>query len=301
MEQLVQQLVNGVMVGSTYAVVALGFGLVFSVMRVVNLAHPEIFMIGAYVAYVVITGLHLHSEALGALTTVLLFPAVLLVAMLATGVAGLVLERLVIRPTRGTYLLTPFIATAGVSIVLQNGAQRLFGPDPVAVPNVIPPHTFMVSGVRVTSMQLATLVTTVAIMLALRYYVQRTRWGRATRAVAENPDVAAACGVNINLVSQFTVSIASMMAGAAGVALGLLYTSAAPFMGSLFGLKSFICMLVAGNRHIEAIMAVGLLLGIVEAVVTGYISSNLRDAVAFGLLLAVLFFRPQGLFGSYQV
>jgi branched-chain amino acid transport system permease protein len=301
MEQFVQQLLNGIMTGSTYAVVALGFGLVFSVMRVVNLAHPEIFMIGAYVAFVVITGLHVHGEELGVLVAVALFLAVLLVAMLATGVAGLVLERLVIRPTRGTYILTPFIATAGVSIALQNGAQRLFGPDPVRVPSVIPPYTLTLGGVRVTSMQLVTLLTAVAIMLGLRYYVHNTRWGRATRAVAENPDVAAACGVNVNLVSQLTVSIASIMAGAAGVALGLLYTSAAPFMGLLFGLKSFICMLVAGNRHIEAIMAVGLLLGVVEATVTGYISSNLRDAVAFSLLLAILFFRPQGLFGSYEV
>lgn len=301
MEQFVQQLVNGLMIGSTYAVVALGFGLMFSVMRVVNLAHPEVFMVGAYVAFVVVTGLNVHGQGLSILAAVGLFVVVLVVAMAATGVVGLVLERLVIRPTRGTYILTPFIATSGVSIVLQNGAQRIFGPDPVRVPSVIPAHTFAISGVRVTSMQLTTVLTAVVIMFALRYYVHHTRWGRATRAVAEKPDVAAACGVNVNLVSQLTVSIASIMAGAAGVALGLLYTSAAPFMGLLFGLKSFVCMLVAGNRHIEAIMAVGLLLGVVEAIVTGYISSNLRDAVAFALLLAVLFFRPQGLFGSYDV
>jgi branched-chain amino acid transport system permease protein len=301
MEQFFQQLINGLMIGSTYAVVALGFGLIFSVMRVVNLAHPEIFMVGAYVAFVVITRLHVPGQGLGVSVAVGAFLLVLVLAMVVTGVVGLVLERLVVRPTRGTYILTPFIATSGVSIVLQNGAQRIFGPDPVRVPSVIPAHTFVVSGVRVTSMQITTVLTAVLIMLALRYYVYRTRWGRATRAVAEKPDVAAACGVNVNLVSQLTVSIASIMAGAAGVTLGLLYSSAAPFMGLLFGLKSFVCMLVAGNRYIEAIMAVGLLLGVVEAMVTGYVSSNLRDAVAFALLLAVLFFRPQGLFGSYEV
>jgi len=301
MEQFFQQLINGLMIGSTYAVVALGFGLIFSVMRVVNLAHPEIFMVGAYVAYVVITRLHVPGQGLGVSVAVGVFLLVLVLAMVATGVVGLILERLVVRPTRGTYILTPFIATSGVSIVLQNGAQRVFGPDPVRVPNVIPAHTFAVSGVRVTSMQITTVLTAVLIMLALRYYVYRTRWGRATRAVAEKPDVAAACGVNVNRVSQLTVSIASGMAGAAGVTLGLLYSSAAPFMGLLFGLKSFVCMLVAGNRYIEAIMAVGLLLGVVEAMVMGYVSSNLRDAVAFALLLAVLFFRPQGLFGSYEV
>jgi branched-chain amino acid transport system permease protein len=301
MEQFFQQLINGLMIGSTYAVVALGFGLIFSVMRVVNLAHPEIFMVGAYVAYVVITRLHLPGQGLGMSVAVGVFLLVLVLAMVVTGVVGLILERLVVRPTRGTYILTPFIATSGVSIILQNGAQRVFSPDPVRVPSVIPAHTFALSGVRVTSMQITTALTAVLIMLALRYYVYHTRWGRATRAVAEKPDVAAACGVNVNLVSQLTVSIASAMAGAAGVTLGLLYSSAAPFMGLLFGLKSFVCMLVAGNRHIEAIMAVGLLLGVVEAMVTGYVSSNLRDAVAFALLLAVLFFRPQGLFGSYEV
>lgn len=301
MEQFFQQLINGLMIGSTYAVVALGFGLIFSVMRVVNLAHPEIFMVGAYVAFVVITRLHLPGQGLGVSVAVGVFLLVLVLAMVATGVVGLILERLVVRPTRGTYILTPFIATSGVSIVLQNGAQRVFGPDPVRIPSVIPAHTFVLSGVRVTSMQITTVLTAVLIMLALRYYVYHTRWGRATRAVAEKPDVAAACGVNVNLVSQLTVSIASVMAGAAGVTLGLLYSSAAPFMGLLFGLKSFVCMLVAGNRYIEAIMAVGLLLGVVEAMVTGYVSSNLRDAVAFALLLAVLFFRPQGLFGSYEV
>ena len=301
MEQFFQQLINGLMIGSTYAVVALGFGLIFSVMRVVNLAHPEIFMVGAYVAFVVITRLHVPGQGLGVSVAVGAFLLVLVLAMVVTGVVGLILERLVVRPTRGTYILTPFIATSGVSIVLQNGAQRIFGPDPVRVPSVIPAHTFVVSGVRVTSMQITTVLTAVLIMLALRYYVYRTRWGRATRAVAEKPDVAAACGVNVNLVSQLTVSIASIMAGAAGVTLGLLYSSAAPFMGLLFGLKSFVCMLVAGNRYIEAIMAVGLMLGVVEAMVTGYVSSNLRDAVAFALLLAVLFFRPQGLFGSYEV
>jgi branched-chain amino acid transport system permease protein len=301
MEQFFQQLVNGIMIGSTYAVVALGFGLIFSVMRVVNLAHPEIFMVGAYVAFVVITRLHVPGQGLGVSVAVGVFLLVLVLAMVVTGMVGLVLERLVVRPTRGTYILTPFIATSGVSIVLQNGAQRIFGPDPVRVPSVIPAHTFVLSGVRVTSMQITTVLTAVLIMLALRYYVYRTRWGRATRAVAEKPDVAAACGVNVNLVSQLTVSIASIMAGAAGVTLGLLYSSAAPFMGLLFGLKSFVCMLVAGNRYIEAIMAVGLLLGVVEAMVTGYVSSNLRDAVAFALLLVVLFFRPQGLFGSYEV
>jgi branched-chain amino acid transport system permease protein len=227
------------------------------------------------------------------------FIVILLCGMLAAGAGGLVIERLVIRPTRGAYILIPFIATAGVAIFLENGANSIFGSNPVSVPGVIPYDIVDIGGVTFTAMQLITLITSFAMMLALRFYVRRTRWGLATRAVAERPDVAAACGVNVNGVSRLTIGIASAMAGAAGVTLALLQTSADPFMGVLLGLKSFVCMLVAGNRNIEGILAVGLMLGILESLITGYFSSQLRDAVAFSLLLLILLFRPSGLFGSY--
>ncbi len=301
MEQLFQQIVNGLNVGSTYAVVALGFGLVFGVMRVINLAHPEIFMLGAYFTFLLVTALGVDARSMRLVSRIGLYIGVLLVVMAGTAVAGLVLERLVIRPTRGTYILIPFIATGGVAIFMQHSAQRIWGADPVLVPAIIPFSSLSVSGVSITSRQLTTFLTGLAIMAVLRYYVRGTRWGRATRAVAEQADVAAACGVNVNRVSQLTIGISAMMAGAAGVSISLLYSSAEPFMGMLFGLKSFVCMLVAGNRHIEAIMVVGLILGILEAMVTGYLTSTLRDAVAFTILLVVLFFRPRGLFGSYEV
>jgi branched-chain amino acid transport system permease protein len=195
--------------------------------------------------------------------------------------------------------LIPFIATAGVGIFLENGANVLFGSNPVSIPEVIPYDVISIGGVTFTVMQLISFVLAVAMMVALRFYVKRTRWGLATRAVAEFPDVAASCGVNVNRVSVLTVGIAAAMAGAAGVTIALLQTSADPFMGLALGLKSFVCMLVAGNRHIEAILAVAFALGVLEALVGGYVSSQLRDAVAFALLLAILLFRPSGLFGSY--
>ena len=301
MEEFFQQLANGLSVGSTYAVVGLGFGLTFSVMRVINLAHPELFMMGAYLTFLIVPvfGVSAQTAQLGAAVGLLLL--VLVIVMAGTGVAGLILERVVIRPTRGRYILIPFIATGGVAIFLQNGTQRLWGADPVFIPSVVPFEAFNLAGVTITSMQLTTFLAGVSIMIALRYYVRGTRWGRATRAVAERADVAAACGVNVNMVSQLTIGISSMMAGAAGVTIGLLYGSATPFIGLTFGLKAFVCMLVAGNRHIEAIMVVGLALGVMEGMVTGYVTSTLRDAVAFGMLLAVLAFRPRGLFGSYDV
>ena len=301
MEQFFQQIANGLSVGSTYAVVALGFGLTFSVMRVVNLAHPELFMLGAYLTFVLVVAFGFSSASAPLAAAVGMLILVLILVTAGTGAAGLVLERFVLRPVRGRYILIPFIATAGIAIFMQNGAQRLWGADPVFVPSVIPFHAFWIGGVNITSAQLTTFIAGLIVMVLLRYYVRDTRWGRATRAVAERADVAAACGVNVNLVCQLTIGISSIMAGVAGVTIGLLYVSAWPFMGLLFGLKAFVCMLVGGNRHIEAIMVIGLVLGVVEAMVTGYLTSTLRDAVAFSILLGVLVFRPNGLFGSYEV
>jgi branched-chain amino acid transport system permease protein len=300
MHTFLQEVVNGVMTGSTYGVVALGFGLVFSVMRVLNMAHPDLAMIGAYVAYVLTSAI--GGASLGTLSLALELLVFIGIAFAGAGVAGaggLLLERLVIRPTRGTYLLIPFIATLGISIFLENGANTIWGSNPVPVASVLGNTAINVGGITFTSNQLATLVTSLAMLLALSYYVRRTKWGLATRAVAELPDVAAAHGINVNRVSQLSIGIASAMAGGAGVTLALLQSSADPFMGQLLGLKCFVCMMVGGNRHIEGILAIGLALGILEALVVGYISSQWVNAVAFTLLLAILMFRPSGLFGSY--
>jgi len=284
-----QQVLNGVMIGSTYAVVALGFSLVFSVMRVVNMAHPEFFMAGAFGAYVMTR--YVTTNVAGVLAG----------GMLVAAAVGLVVERLAIRPVRGRYVMIPFIATSGVGIALQHLAERVFGSDPVAIPAVVPAASYTFGPVSVTRMQLVTFAIAVFLMLGLRYYVRNTKWGRATRAVAERPEVAAAFGVDVDFVSRLTVGISALMAGAAGVSIGMLYTSAWAFMGLIYGLKSFVCMLVAGNRHVEGVMVVGLMLGVLEALVSGYLTSTLRDAVAFGVLVVVLVFKPNGLFGSYSV
>ena len=289
MDLFLQQVLNGVMIGSTYAVVALGFSLVFSVMRVVNMAHPEFFMAGAFGAYVMTR--YVTTNVAGVLAG----------GMLVAAAVGLVVERLAIRPVRGRYVMIPFIATSGVGIALQHLAERVFGSDPVAIPAVVPAASYTFGPVSVTRMQLVTFAIAVVLMLGLRYYVRNTKWGRATRAVAERPEVVAAFGVDVDFVSRLTVGISALMAGAAGVSIGMLYTSAWAFMGLIYGLKSFVCMLVAGNRHVEGVMVVGLMLGVLEALVSGYLTSTLRDAVAFGVLVVVLVFKPNGLFGSYSV
>ncbi len=288
MALLLQQLVNGLIIGSTYTVVALGFSLVFSVMGVINMAHPEIFMISAFVG-LLIAG-HILPN----------FFVVLLGVVVVAGLLGLTLERAVLRPLRGPNLLMPLIGTIGVALFLQYLMAGIFGSDPLPFPQLISQGRISAGSVSVTTLQLTNFGISLLIMLGVSYYVRRTKWGRATRAVAERLEVAAAFGVNVNRVAQVTVVLASMMAGVAGVSIALLYNTAWAFIGGLYAIKSFVCMLVSGNKNIEGVMVVGLTLGVIEALVTGYVSSSLRDAVAFVVLITVLYFRPSGLFGSYE-
>ena len=288
MDLFIQQLVNGLIIGSTYAVVAIGFALVFTVLRVINFAHPDIFMVGMFAGLV--AGTHISDN----------FLVVLVCGALGAGVVGLALERAVLRPLRGRDVLMTLIGTLGVAIMLQNGAAAVMGPDPLAYPPAIPVKLLFSERIILTSTQAVNFLVSIVLLIGVSLYVRKTRYGRATRAIAERPDVTAAFGVDVNRVSQVTVVLASVMAGVAAVSVGVLYGSAWAFVGLFYGLKAFICMLVAGNRYFEGVILVALLLGVIEALVTGYVSSNYRDAAAFVVLIGVLYFRPNGLFGSYE-
>ncbi len=288
MELFLQQLLNGLIIGSTYAVVAIGFALVFTVLRVINFAHPEIFMVGMFAG--LLAGVHISENLI----------VVVVCGTLGAGLVGLVLERVVLRPLRGRDVLMTLIGTLGVAIMLQNGMATLMSPDPVAYPNVLQLSLILSDEIILTSRQLANFIVSLVLLVAVSIYVRKTRYGRATRAIAERADVAAAFGVDVDRVSQVTVALASLMAGTAAVSVGMLYGSAWAFVGFFYGLKAFICMLVAGNRYFEGVIIVALTLGVVEALVTGYVSSSLRDVAAFVILIAVLYVRPNGLFGSYS-
>lgn len=287
MDLFLQQLFNGVVIGSTYAVVAIGFALVFSVLRVINFAHPDIFMVGMFGGLVVGTSVSNN------------FFVVLGAGALAAGVTGLLLERAVLRPLMGRDVLMTLIGTLGVSIVLANGVASWKGPDPLSFPSAFRKGLLLPGTITLSIAQVVNFVTSLLLLAGVSYYVRMTKYGRATRAIAERPDVAAAFGVDVNRVSQITVVLASAMAGVAGISVGMLYGNAWAFVGLLYGLKAFVCMLVAGNRYFEGVIVVALVLGITEALVTSYLSSTLRDAVAFVLLIGVLYTRPTGLFGSY--
>jgi branched-chain amino acid transport system permease protein len=288
MQLLFQQLINGMVIGSTYAVVAIGFALVFSVLRVINFAHPDIFMIGMFGG--LLAGAYVSNN----------FFVVLAAGALSAGVVGLVLERAVLRPLMGRDVLMTLIGTLGIAIVFENGVASRMGPDPLPFPSSFPKVPLFSGDITLSVPQVINFVISLLLLGGVSYYVRMTKYGRASRAIAERPDVAAAFGVDVNRVSQITVVLASTMAGIAGVSVGLLYGNAWAFVGLLYGLKAFVCMLVAGNRYFEGVILVALVLGITEALVTSYFSSTLRDAVAFVLLIVVLYIRPTGLFGSYS-
>lgn len=288
MDLFLQQLANGLVIGSTYAVVAIGFALAFTVLRVINFAHPDVFMVGMFAGLLA-----------GVQTPWLGFLIALVAGAVGAGAVGFVIERGVIAPLRGRDVLMTLIGTLGVGIILQNGMAVIVGPDPVPYPSLIPRRFIDIGPVSLTMRQIANFAVCLLLLGGVSFYVRATTWGRATRAIAERPDVAAAFGVNVVRICQFTILLASMMAGLASVSVGVLYGSASAFVGLLYGLKAFICMLVAGNRYFEGVMVVGLAIGIIEALVTGYLSSSLRDAAAFFILIGVLYFRPNGLFGSY--
>ncbi|MBV9860212.1 MAG: branched-chain amino acid ABC transporter permease [Alphaproteobacteria bacterium] len=287
MSLLLQQIANGLVIGSTYAVVALGFALAFTVLRVINFAHPDIFMVGMFAGLIfAFPGPWGFVVALGT-------------GMVGAAIIGYALERTVLAPLRGRDALMTLIGTLGVAIMLENGMALIVGPDPVGYPSLVPARFVDIGPVTLTLRQVVNFAICLALLALVSLYVRATKFGRATRAIAERPDVAAAFGVDVGRVCQLTILIASAMAGVAAVSVGALYGTASAFVGLIYGLKAFTCMLVAGNRYFEGVMVVALALGIIEALVTGYLSSSLRDAVAFFLLIGVLLFRPNGLFGSY--
>jgi branched-chain amino acid transport system permease protein len=289
MTLFVQQVANGLTVGSTYAVVTLGFSLIYCVMNSVNMAHPEIFMISMF------AGLQAAKYLLPNYLVVLIF------AVLAAGMLGLLLERAVLRPLKSPDLLIPLLGTVAASLILVTIAEAIFGPDPKSFPNLLPAVTLSIGGIRITASRLANLVVAFVIMLMVSYYVRRTKWGRATLAIAERMDVASAFGINVNRVAQVTVVFSSMMAGIAAVSVAEVYHSVWVHGGTPYAIKAFILMRLAGNKTVEGVVPLGLALGVIEALVTCYVSSSYRDVVAYVVLMAALYWKPAGLFGSFYL
>jgi branched-chain amino acid transport system permease protein len=286
---LEQQLINALSLGSVYALFALGFTLVFGVLGVINLSHGAIFMLGSYAALLFVDKLALPLWA------------ALIAAMLVTGAIGLVVDYLVLRPLRARNAphLSPMIATIGVAIMLTNVAQGIFGAENKRFPiGIIPEESVNWGNLHITALQIGIVVISFLLMLLLLVVMRRTQLGRALRAIAESPKAAYLLGINVEGLFYLTSFAAAAFGGAAGVLVGLSFNAISPFMGQPMLHKGIAVIILGGMGDIRGAMIGGLFLGFAEVLSVAYVSSDLRDAVAFGLLFLILLVRPSGMFGK---
>ena len=294
MSEFLQQLVNGFTTGSVYALIALGYTMVYGILRLINFAHGDIYMLGAFFAY-------FSARMIGASTQPSLGRAVivLLAAMVGCGLTGIVIERFAYKPVRRSSRLAALITAIGVSLLLENGALLLFGADPKFFPQIIPSRSFALGmGITITNQQLIILSVSLLLMLLLRFIVLYTRVGKAMRAVSYSHVGAALMGISVDRIITFTFALGSMLAAAAGVLVALQNPKIEPYMGILPGLKAFVAAVLGGIGNIPGAVLGGLVMGIAEVLVVGYVSPQLRDAIAFILLIVILLLRPSGILGS---
>lgn len=298
-----QQFVNGLSLGAIYALIALGYTMVYGVLRFINFAHGEVFMIGAFAGLYAYRGM---LPWLSGLPDWLAFLIVLVATMLACALLGVLIEKLAYKPLRNRSRLTVLITAIGVSLLLSYGGQLLFGAAPRGFPTLLENRTFQLpAGASVTLEQVVVLAVTILLLFGLRQAVMHTRLGLAMRALSNNPTAAALMGVNTNAVISFTFGLGSALAGAAGIFFAMLYQAIDPFMGVLPGIKAFVAAVLGGIGSLPGAALGGVLIGLLETFVVGYsyrfgIPSGYRDAVAFVILILILIFRPSGLLGKAQ-
>jgi branched-chain amino acid transport system permease protein len=289
MTELLQQLINGLALGAIYALIALGYTMVYGVLRFINFAHSDVFMVGAFAGYFLAKWLP-SGPGMGVL--------VLLGAMAICAVLGVSIERLAYRPLRGRSTLTVLITAIGVSLLLQNLGQRVFGANPRSFPTLFPLHQFHVGGLVVSSAQIMVFVVAIVLLFLLRYIVLHTRIGTAMRALSFNQTAASLVGINNDRVISFTFALGSALAAAGGILYASNYPSIDPLMGTLPGMKAFVAAVLGGIGNIAGAAVGGLVLGLVETTVVGFGGSTYRDAVAFAVLILILLLRPEGLLGK---
>ncbi|MCC6535231.1 MAG: branched-chain amino acid ABC transporter permease [Burkholderiales bacterium] len=303
MDTFIQQLINGLTLGAVYAMVALGYTMVYGIIQLINFAHGEVVMIGAMVAFSVIGALVGADTGLSAPIIVLAGGVVAVPLCIAVACT---MERVAYRPLRAAPRLAPLITAIGISIILQHLAMMLWSRNPLAFPQILDNRVFHFGAATVTSVQLAIWTVATLMMAALSILVYRTRLGIAMRATSQNPLVAGLMGIDINRVILATFALGAALAAIAGVMVGTYYGIAHYTMGSLLGLKAFCAAVLGGIGNIPGAMLGGLLLGLVEALGAGYIGdltnnwfgSNYQDVFAFIVLILVLVFRPSGLLGE---
>ncbi len=300
MEDFIQHLINGISLGSIYALIALGYTMVYGILQLINFAHSEVYMLGAFAVYYTVGAL---GRVSGAAPTpgFGLFVFVLIVAMVACSLVGLTIERFAYRPLRHAPKLNTLITAIGVSLFLQYAGQVVFGADPKSFPTILEDRTLFHSGaIDVRFLDVTILVVGLVFMAGLHYLIHNTKVGKAMRAVSTNRAVASLMGINTDRIIAMTFVIGSSLAGVGAVLVGMKYPQIDPLMGMLFGLKAFVAAVLGGIGSLGGAVLGGLIMGLSEEMVVAYLSSTYRDALAFGILIVILVFRPAGLLGKWQ-
>ncbi|MFT8426992.1 MAG: branched-chain amino acid ABC transporter permease [Leuconostoc mesenteroides] len=286
MTTFIQQLINGLMLGSVYALLALGYTMVYGIIKLINFAHGDIYMLGAYFGYFFIKFLHLN------------FFIALILAMAVSAIIGVVIEYVAYRPLRHSPRIAVLISALGISFLLENGMTYLYGSDQRSFPQAIKTVQYHFYGIQVSNIQLIIAVTSIVLMLLLTYIVKNTKMGRAMRAVSADPDAASLMGININHTISFTFAIGSALAAAGGVLIGLYYNSIDPLMGMTPGLKAFVAAVLGGIGIIPGAAVGGWLIGILETMVQATAFSDYKDAIVYAMLIVILLIKPTGILGK---
>ncbi len=293
MSEFLQQVINGLSLGAIYALIALGYTMVYGILRFINFAHSDVFMVGAFMGFYAGKILP-HESMLGGI-------GALVFAMLVCAILGILIERFAYRPLREGSKLTVLITAIGVSLLLESGGQYLFGADPKSFPMMFPSKEFSLGGIAISSNQILVFVATAVLLVALQFIVLKTKIGTAMRAVSFNPQAASLVGINNDVVISFTFGIGSALAAVGGILYSSNYPSIDPYMGILPGLKAFVAAVLGGIGNIPGAAMGGILLGVIETFVNGSRYSTYTDAIAFTVLILILLFKPAGILGKLHV
>ena len=286
MEQVLQQAVNGLTLGSVYALIALGYTMVYGIIKLINFAHGDIYMLGAYIGFVVTTFWNFS------------FVPALVTAMCICSLLGVCIEKIAYKPLRDSSRITLLITAIGVSLFIEYTTMFFASARVRTFPDVLKDRTFFLGDIRITMQQMALIGIAILLMLLLQYIVHKTRVGKAMRAVSIDRDAAQLMGIKVDKTISYTFAIGSALAGAGGVLVGVYYNSINPLMGILPGLKAFVAAVFGGIGIIPGAMIGGVSIGVIETFVAGYGGSMYKDAVVFAILIIVLIIKPSGLLGK---
>lgn len=284
--EFIQQIINGLSLGSIYALIALGYTMVYGIIKLINFAHGDIYMIGAFIGLYCGTTLKLS-----------LIPT-LIVSMLGAALVGVIIEKVAYKPLRNSPRITLLITAIGVSLLLQNGMRVLVGPAPKAFPKLLNTEVIKLGAISIETSKVLMLVVSIILVLLLQIIVYKTKVGKAMRAASFDTEAASLMGINVDNIISLTFAIGSALAGAAGVLVSLAFTVVEPYMGTIPGLKAFIAAVLGGIGSIPGALVGGLLIGLTENLTKAYISTTLSDAIVFGILIIILLVKPTGLLGK---